>query len=364
MQRLLALLFLAAAVPGVVHAQPADWQKTWEETLAAAKKEGKVVVAGPPDAQVRKELPEAFEARYGIKMEYISARGTDQANKLRRERGAGVYAVDAILAGNQTLFSVLLPEKMLAPLKPEIILPEVTDGKYWKRGSLWFADPEQQYILRIFNTVREAFMINTREVKSGDLRKFTDLLDPKWKGKISFLDPSVAGTGGNQGALLYTLFGEEFMKKLFVDQQPMITRERRQLTDAVLRGSYPIAFGAEDGEIERLRAEGQPVDTIYGLEDMPGSVSGGNMVGLMDQAPHPNAAKVFVNWIASKEGSEIYGRGLKMVPARTDIDAAKFMPPEVIPKSGVNYFDVYGYEFTTLTNAESRRRMRDIMRKQ
>jgi iron(III) transport system substrate-binding protein len=350
--------------PGVVSAQSADWQKTWDETLAAARKEGKVVVAAPPDAEVRQALPAAFEARYGIRMEYISGRGTDQANKLRRERSAGTYTVDAVVAGNQTMFSVLYAEKMLAPLKPELILPEVTDGKNWQRGSLWFADPEQKYILRIFSTVREAFIINTKEVKEQELRKYSDLLDPKWKGKLSFLDPSVAGTGANQVALLYTVFGEDFVKKLFVDQQPLISRERRQLTDAVLRGSHPITFGAEDGEIERLRAEGMPVKAIFSLEDMPGAVSGGNMVALLDQAPHPNAARIFVNWMASKEGTEIYGRALKMVPARTDVDAARFMPPEVIPKPGVNYFDIYSYEFTTVTNAESRRRMRDILHKQ
>src|SRR4051812_16236074 len=159
-------------------AQSADWQKAWDATLAAARQEGKVVVAGPPDTQVRQLLPAAFEARYGIKMEYITGRGSDQSTKLRRERDAGVFAVDAVLAGSQTMFTVLHREKMLAPLKPEFILPEVTDGKNWKRGSLWFMDPEQQYILRMFNTVREAFMINTREVKDGDVRKFTDLLDP------------------------------------------------------------------------------------------------------------------------------------------------------------------------------------------
>jgi iron(III) transport system substrate-binding protein len=360
MNRILALLFVAAFAPEFVQAQPADWNAT----LAAAKKEGKVVVAGPPDAEVRKLLPAAFEARYGIRMEYISGRGTDQANKLRRERGAGAYTVDAVVAGNQTMFSVLYAEKMLAPLKPELILPEVTEGKYWKRGSLWFADPEQKYILRIFNTVREAFIVNTREVDEKDLRKFSDLLNPKWKGKLSFLDPSVAGTGANQVALLYTLFGEDFIRRIFIDQQPLISRERRQLTDAVLRGSHPITFGAEDGEIERLRAEGMPVKAVFSLEDMPGAVSGGNMIALLDQAPHPNAARVFVNWMASKEAGEIYGRALKMVPARTDIDVASFMPPEVIPKPGVNYFDVYDYHFTTVTNAESRRRMRDILRLQ
>jgi iron(III) transport system substrate-binding protein len=362
MRRLSVLLFLLVAAPAIARAQPADWQRAWDATLAAAKKEGRVVVAAPPDAEVRRTLPAAFEARYGIRLEYISGRGGDQANKLRRERGAGAYTVDAIVAGNQTMFSVLYAEKMLAPLRPELILPEVTEGKYWKRGSLWFADPEQKYILRIFNTVREAFIINTDVVKESDLRRFSDLLDPKWKGKISFLDPSMAGTGGNQCALLYKVFGDDFVRKLFVDQKPLISRERRQLTDEVLRGIHPITFGAEDGEIERLREEGMPVKAIFSLEDMPGAVSGGNMVALMDQPPHPNAARIFVNWMASKEAGEIYGRALKMVPARTDIDAASFMPPEVIPQPGVNYFDVYDYDFTTVTNAESRRRMREILR--
>ena len=364
MKKYSALLLLMLLAPVSVHAQSADWQKAWDGTLAAARKEGKVVVAGPPDAEVRTALPAAFEARYGIKMEYLSGRGSDQANKLRRERGAGAYTVDAVVAGNQTMFSVLYAEKMLAPLKPQLILPEVTEGKNWMCGSLWFADPEQQYILRIFNTVRESFIINTKEVNENELRRFSDLLNPKWKGKISFLDPSVAGTGANQVALLFTLFGEDYIKKVFVDQQPLISRERRQLTDAVLSGSHPITFGAEDGEIERLRAEGQPVKAIFGLEDMPGAVSGGNMIALLDQAPHPNAARIFVNWMASREAGEIYGRALKMVPARADIDAASFMPPEVIPKPGVNYFDVYDYKFTTVTNAESRIRMKDILRKQ
>jgi iron(III) transport system substrate-binding protein len=200
-------------------------------------------------------------------------------------------------------------------------------------------------------------------VKPEELRNYTDLLDPKWKGKISWLDPARSGTGSNQIAMLYAWFGEDFVRKLLVDQQPMISRERRQLTDGVLRGTYPIGFGAEDGEIERLEGEGQPVKTIYSLDDMPGSISGGNMVALMDKAPHPNAARVFVNWMASKEGNEIYGRALKMVPARSDIDAASFMPPEVIPKPDVKYFDVFDYNFTVTGKEEIRLRVKDMLRR-
>jgi iron(III) transport system substrate-binding protein len=296
-------------------------------------------------------------------MEYLTGRGSDQGTKLRREREAGIYTVDAVLAGSQTMFTVLHREKMLAPLKPELILPEVTDGKNWLRGSLWFVDPEQQYILRTFNTVREAFMINTQVVKPDELRKFSDLLNPKWKGKISFLDPTRSGTGSNQVAMIYERLGEDFVKKLLVDQEPVISRERRQLTDGVLRGAQPISFGAEDGEIERLKAEGLPVKTIYSLEDMPGSISGGNMIGLIDRAPHPNAARVFVNWMASKEGNEVYGRALKMVPARSDIDSASFMPAEIIPKPGVKYFDVFDYNFTVNGKEEIRLRAKDLLRR-
>jgi iron(III) transport system substrate-binding protein len=361
-KKIILLLVLATLTPGAAAAQPSDWQKAWDDTLTAARKEGKVVVAGPPDAEVRKHLPEAFKKRFGITMEYQSARGTDSATKLRAERAAGIYTSDAALAGSNTMFTVLLREKMLAPLKPELILPEVTDGSKWKQGSLWFVDPEQQYVLRIFSTVNEAFWVNTSEVKPGDLRKVEDLLDPKWKGKIAFMDPTVSGTGGNQAANLYALFGKDFVKKLFLDQKTIISRDRRQLTDWLIRGTYPIAFGAEDGELERLRKEGMPVNSVYGLEDMPGSLSGGDQVALFNNAPHPNAARVFANWIASKEGSEIFARALNMVPVRNDIDASSFMPPEVIPKPGVNYFDPYLYDFTVTTKEEARLRIKELLR--
>jgi iron(III) transport system substrate-binding protein len=232
-RRLFALLTLLAVAPAATYAQSGDWQKAWNETLAAARKEGKVVVAGPPDTEVRQTLPAAFEARYGIKMEYLSARGTDQGIKLRREREAGIYAIDAVLAGIQTTSSVLYGEKMLAPLKPQLVLPEVTQGKYWRSGSLWFLDPEQKYVLRLFNSVREAVMINTQQVKKGDLRNFSDLLDPKWKGKIAVLDMTRSGTGSNQAAMMEGQFGREFVDKLLVDQQPIVSTSRRQLTDWV-----------------------------------------------------------------------------------------------------------------------------------
>jgi iron(III) transport system substrate-binding protein len=335
--------------------------QTWEETLAAARKEGKVVVAGPPDTQVRQSLPAAFKARFGLTLEYLSARSTDSAARLRAERVAGIYTVDAALAGIQTMATVLYREKMLDPLRPLLILPEVVDGSHWKTGKLWFSDPEQRYVLRIFNTVNRTFTINTREVRPEELRVIRDLLDPKWKGRISFMDPTVSGTGSNQAAQLYAQLGEDFIRRLFLDQKPMISRDRRQLTDGLARGTYPIAFGAEDGELQRLRKEGLPVTAMFGLQDMQGSLSSGDEVGVFDHAPHPNAARIFVNWIASREGSEIFGRALGMVPVRNDTDESGFVP-QIIPRAGVDYFDPSGWEFTVTTKEEVRLRMKELLR--
>jgi len=269
--------------------------------------------------------------------------------------------VDAALAGIQTMATVLFREEMLDPLKPLLILPEVTDGSHWKSGKLWFADPEQRYVLRIFNTVNRAFTINTREVRLQELRVVGDLLDPKWKGRISFMDPTVSGTGSNQAAQLYAQFGEDFIKRLFLDQKPMISRDRRQLTDGLARGTHPIAFGAEDGELQRLRKEGLPVTAMFALEGMQASLSSGDEVGVFNHAPHPNAARIFVNWIASREGNEIFGQALGMVPARNDTDESGFVP-QIIPRAGVDYVDPSSWEFTVTTKEEVRLRMKELLR--
>jgi len=63
MRKLIALLAAVLLAPAVAPAQPADWQKTWEQTLAAARKEGKVVIVGSPDPTMRHEVIPAFQKR-------------------------------------------------------------------------------------------------------------------------------------------------------------------------------------------------------------------------------------------------------------------------------------------------------------
>jgi iron(III) transport system substrate-binding protein len=354
------LVLFSSGVP----AQTPDWKKNWDETLAAAKKEGKVVVTGPPDAQVRKILPAAFKARYGITLEYIGGRSSELAAKLRSERsaGAGLYTVDVMIGGAQTMSTILYAEKMIDPIKPILILPEVVDGSKWKKGKVDFLDPEQQYVLRIVNTITPFVHINTQEVKPNEIRHSKDLLDPKWRGKLAFMDPTVPGTGSNTAAHMAAILGEDFLKRLYIDQKPMITRDTRQLTDWLARGNPPIVAGAEDEPVEKLRKDGLPLHAVYELSDLPATVTGGfGLVALLKNAPHPNAAKVFVNWIASKEGQETFGRALGVAPVRTDIDATTFLPREMVPRSDVNYFDTYDWEFTVTKKEKVRLYMKSLL---
>lgn len=335
--------------------------QTWDNIVAAAKKEGRVVVLGPPDAQLRKNITSEFLTKFGISVEYIGGRGADLGNRMRVERTAGLYTADAAIAGIDTMALILYPEKMLAPLKPLLILPEVVDGSKWKRGDLWFVDPERQHAVRLTSSVQSAFNINTQYVKPEELRTARDLLDPKWRGKISFDDPTQPGSGSNTSSRFYIQYGPEFTKQIYIDQKPVISRDRRQLTDWLLRGTYPIAFSVDDDQIDAMRKEGLPVKEIYKLDDMGGTLSAGNgHIAVFDRAPHPAAAQVFANWLLSREGMELYARSLAVSPMRNDIDvvALGIMPAERVPQPGVQYFDTSDWNF----NVTERPRLREVMR--
>jgi ABC-type Fe3+ transport system substrate-binding protein len=90
---------------------------------------------------------------------------------------------------------------------------------------------------------------------------------------------------------------------------------------------------------------------------------GNGLVGLFRNAPHPNAAKLFVNWIASKDGLEVYARAAKWPTTRNDIDEKSFVPEDSIPHSGANYFDLSDWEFTVTKKEQARQRIRQLLGK-
>ena len=104
-------------------AQEKERPKDWNQILADARKEGRVVVAGSPDATFRNQIMPKFMARFGIAVEYLAGRSGELAARVSTERSAGIHSFDVFLFGPETTAKVLYAEKAIAPLKPLLVLP-------------------------------------------------------------------------------------------------------------------------------------------------------------------------------------------------------------------------------------------------
>jgi iron(III) transport system substrate-binding protein len=354
-----ALAALLSASASAAHAL--DNQKTWDETVAAAKTEGKVVVMNSPDPVMKNEIIPKFREKFGIQVEAIFGDTGTLAERAKLERSSGTNSVDVFMVGVGTALFILEPAKMLAPLKPLLTLPEVTDGAKWKSGQLKFLDPGQK-ILVLFSNVDSFLIVNEEYVKPGEIKEARDLLNPKWKGKISTQDPFGSGTGGDMAGYYYSQLGPEFVKQLYVDQRPIYQKDRRQLMDMLARGAAPICLTCKIENATDLIKDGFKIREVFNLGTLKQRVTSSPFVlTYSDGAPHPNAAQVFINWIASKEALEIYSRGNRTATLRNDIDES-FLDPNIIPKASTAYFYASEGEWMRTGRREATQKARDAIK--
>ena len=155
MQRLLwaNLILLALGYAAAMAAQADAWKAEWDRTLEAAKKEGQLTIYGSADfetlyAEFNKKYPE-------IKITGVFNRGADVAKRLMAERRADKFLADIYLNGQTTGYNVFYKAKVLDPIPPALMLPEVTDVSKWWQGKHHYVDPENRYLLN-FNGVAES----------------------------------------------------------------------------------------------------------------------------------------------------------------------------------------------------------------
>jgi ABC-type Fe3+ transport system substrate-binding protein len=343
---------------------PADWQARWGDLVAAAKREGTLALSGPPSPETRRGLPEAFKRDFGIEIEYLaqSSSTAQVANRLVSEQGAGLYTVDVLTGGSVSLYTVLYPEKVIDPVRPVLIHPEVLDPSRWRAGRVWFMDAEDEYIVRLSDYVSLQLVVNTDHVRADAITSWDDLLRPEYRGKISVWDPTdPSGTGSNTAAYLLRELGIDYAKRLYVDQAPAETRDWRQWADWTGRGTHPIAIGLRISEIEALRADGFKVHVLPPFAKAPGYTTAGFGLGvLMKNAPHPNAAKLFMNWILMREGQTAWHAGEKTVSIRSDLENP-WAPAYTVPPPGVPYFDTYDWNFSVRERQEGVQQMKALL---
>ena len=239
----------------------------------------------------------------------------------------------------------LYPKGCLQAIKPKLLLPEVANLKNWRDGYLKFNDPKREYILQPTEQYYGGgILINTDRTKSDELKSAKDLLKPIYRGKIASFDPRRAGPGQAMATYLLTLFGEEYLRDLYLGQKITLTTDDRQLVDWIVRGVHQFAIGYAPRAVEVFRKQGLPVD-VTRVADAPGYSTGGvTVLKVMKDPPNPNAAIVLVNWLASREAQTIIPRTVGELSRRTDVSVDD-IPHYSKPRPGVKYLDTYDHEF-------------------
>jgi ABC-type Fe3+ transport system substrate-binding protein len=307
------------------------FEQEWQDLIKAAQEEGKVVIA----YNERRHAYDVFEKKFGIKVVMTRGRGSQNANRILAERAAGRYTVDVSQIGSSTSNTRMIPAGAYDPIKPLLIHPEVTDESLWYGGKHHFADPEEKYLLiwnAHVNTLKLPTWYNTKHFSKEDIlaiRSPWDFLTEKWKGKLVSLPPDDPGAQGSWfGYYVRPDMGPKWIRTYIQEMDVFWTADERAVLDGVAFGKFGGAFAAGrlDDDLEQLRDRGMPVDEPPSDHD-PGEVKvlsagGGTAIfAAVNRPPHPNAQKLFLNWVLSREGQTAYQEDpLRLYPTLREDD--------------------------------------------
>lgn len=293
-----------APVAPVIAKEPSSWDKV----VDAAKKEGEVTIYSfNYTGDIGIALSRAFNNRYGIKLNIITGRGAEFAERIKTEKRVGQMVGD-ITEGSITNILTLKDSGLTTPL---------SDLPIFQDGSEWQVDPRTNdadaHVIATFQIVYSPW-VNTRLLTPQQVpASFKDLLKPEWKGKIIGHDPVVSSASYNYFVPLTNagVLDWDYVKALGRQQLNLVVGGP-QAAQSLARGEYPLILMNTDTNGARFVSEGAPIKAASFQE---GDVAqlGGEVV--IKGGPHPNAAKVLANWLLSDEAQRIIGekQGIAMV---------------------------------------------------
>lgn len=270
-----------------------------EELVGGAKKEGKLVFYASGTAEQTKMFLDAFQVKYPfVTTEYFRTGKTALLSRILLENQAKKYSADAIQS---------------SVIELNIMKKSGALGKYLAIEAREYAathkDPDGFWTTIFISSNLLGY--NTRQVAQGEVpKRYEDLLLPRWKGKIGLDSNKIEWF-----AMLMDLKGRSFVERL-AEQRPQVRAGNQLLLNLLAAGEYPLAAAAYEYSVEVLKEKDAPVDWT-GLEPVIVYPSG---IAIMSQPPHPYAARLFLEFMLSKDGQEVvkrYGR----IPVRKDVDS-------------------------------------------
>jgi iron(III) transport system substrate-binding protein len=309
----LSLLIAAAcfsALPTDAAESKAGRQAEWEKIVAAAKKEGEIRLWGEQEI-THPEIIAGFSKEYPfVKPVTVSGRVGDLMPRIIAERRAGKYLADLYSGGlGGRSFFDFHKAGVLEPIKPALFLPDVVDGSKWLNGEHYYADAEKQSVFMYEGSVAGVGLhYNTGLADIREFKSYWDLLNPKWKGKILLFERPGVGSPSVVRFYYNAQLGPDFLRRLLTEMEVTVSQDRRQSSDWLASGKFPICIDC--GDTDRAKQQGLPVDEFphASLKEASYEIgtSGNSGLSLINSAPNPNAARLFINWFLSQSGQTLW----------------------------------------------------------
>ena len=296
-----------------------DIDQAYAKVYPAAKQEGKLVLYGVGTMDLFEPIRAAFVNRFpGIEVQGVDQRGRETREKILAEQQSQNYVGDVAISGTDTQAELASLGYTQAYQPAEI--GNAIPGLVPAGGVM------SPRTLTIFTIA-----INTNLVPPDQEPKtWLDALDPKWKGKVAMDDPRGSGPGGTIISGLDYLYGQEIEQKI-ADLKPFFATQAGPIWTALNRGEYAIYLSGGHTDLISNRRAGAPVKQID-----PSDGIGVTPIGqsLLKNAPHPNAAKLWIEWSLSEEGQTLLAqqgyavvrKGVKAVEPEANLEGVKFLP--------------------------------------
>jgi ABC-type Fe3+ transport system substrate-binding protein len=306
----------SGAQPAATGAQAAsDWQAQWDQLLAAARAEGEVAVVGLTDT-TGPYVIDKFRQRFGINVKSMGVTSADASPRLVTEQRQSVYQWDVYFSSAGNLLSTVVPAGGIEDvdiLNDVLLSPEVKDPKNYRTGGLLFANGDHRLLIDAIDVRGSSIWVNTQTLaqKSLTYNTYKDLFNPAlpYKGLVGLRAPSRPHAGTNILAATYYVDGTDAVQAVL--NQSTYIDNTRVLTDEFLRGRLAFNIGGDATPIEECQAQGA-CQEIKRSSVPPYALA--DITAMIKKAPHPNAAKVFINWIMSKEGQQVWVDAQKEEP--------------------------------------------------
>jgi iron(III) transport system substrate-binding protein len=267
-----------------------------EKTLyEAAKKEGEITwYTAHSDDVTAQALGRDFEALYpGIKAQVVRTTAQVAFQRVTQEIRAGAMQVDVFSSTDMGHYVYLKDKSLLEKFVPENAGQVLDIYKNY--------DPDGYYYVTSAGMIAMAY--NTVKLNAADAPKnWTDLADPKWKDKISFGHPGFSGYVGTWTVELKKMYGWGFFEKV-AKNNPQVGRSINDTVTMLNAGERIVAGHAPHGPMMQSAQKGNPLAMVFPTD---GTVLILAPSGIMKGVKHPNAARLFMEYLMTPEASKIW----------------------------------------------------------